>query len=201
MQAVFGTSPLPVRECRGILSCILTLLSDNKLIVKCRKSLLSQLTLESVHHLSNCENDEINQLLNAIVLELNEDLPLTAFHAFLRVAGKYETGTEKRTRLALKLIEASGMRIYELNITDDVNGALSAIGGFFEKHPKEELGKTGIAKKVLETLKRLHSTLSEKARETDPVQIRAPCKPSSRRIVTPDVPRKAAVRGLRPPRA
>jgi hypothetical protein len=146
----------------------------------------------------------INQVLNAIILKLIEDSPLRSFSAFLAFLVNYgdESIPEKRIKLAIKCLETSGLRLCEVGNAEDIHTASYLAGQFLGNQKIPVLQQSPRGEKVLAALNGFTALIesSRNHQETTPSQgLRLQGKPSTRKIISPDVPKKVSpLQNLRP---
>jgi hypothetical protein len=207
MHSQFRCLPLPVRICKYISFCILTLLTETRLASGLSETLVRQLVTELLQNLSASSTEQIiNQVLNAIILKLIEDSPLRSFSAFLASLSDFtdEGISEKRIKLAIKCLEASGLRLCEVGQADAIHSASFVTAEFFGKHKPSVLQQSQRGEKILAALNGFTALVeSSKTRpETNAAQgLRLQGKPSARKIISPEVPKKVSpLQNLRQPR-
>lgn len=146
----------PMRLCKYILFCLLTLISETSLSQYIPKEFIQQLIYEILTHLSNGINEAvINHVFNAIIVKLIDDRPMYAFMGLLAAVGEYETDgefSEKWFRLAIKCFEACGARICEIGNHNDICNTFSLIDQFFDMHSLHTIGSNFIGAKVLNAI-------------------------------------------------
>jgi hypothetical protein len=201
MRAQFAIIPLPVRTCKYLSFFILTLFTEMRLGATVSEDVVSQLVFEVLKNLATGTSEQVlTQVQNAIIRKLIDESPLYAFRAFLRVITDYkgDPGGEKRTRLALKCFDAAGIRLAEVGtdaeLTQASDLAQAAISAGFDGNP--------ISDRILSTLR----DFIERVRAPDDaadqlVGVRPSAKGSARKIIAPEIPKKASpLRNLRIPR-
>jgi hypothetical protein len=208
MQSQFAVVPLPVRMCKYVSFSVLTLCTETRLAVTISEDAVSQLAAELLKNLGAGLNEPIlNQVLNAIVLKLIEDSPLTSFRSFLKILGEsaQEAATEKRVKLALKCFEACGLRLGEVGNEADMAAAVEVSQNFLGAHA--DLEQSPVEEKIAAAVKQFHATVtsrgqpSEPEPELEPVHEVQIAGKGTRKIIAPDMPKKATqLRHIRMPR-
>jgi hypothetical protein len=210
IQSQFAVSPLPVRMCKYVSFSVLTLCTETRLAVTISEDTVSQLVAELLRNLSAGLNEpNLNEVLNAIVLKLIEDSPLTSFRSFLKVLGdsSQEAATEKRVKLALKCFEASGLRLGEVGHEADIAAAVEVSHNFMIAHA--DLEQSPIGERIATAVKQFHAMVTSRGQpsqpepepEPEPVHGVRIAGKGARKIIAPDVPKKITqLRHIRMPR-
>jgi hypothetical protein len=169
MQSQFAVSPLPVRMCKYVSFSVLTLRTETRLTVTISEDMVWQLVAELLRNLSAGLNEPIlNQALNAIVLKLIEDSPLTWFRSFLKVLGDsaQEAATEKRVKLALKCFEALGLPLGEVGHEADKAAAVEVSHNFIIA--RADLEQSPIGERIATAVKQFHATVTSREQPSQP---------------------------------
>jgi hypothetical protein len=152
----FAVEHPPIRFCKYVSVCLLTLFSESNLCEGVRKEFIQQIVYELLTHLSNGINETVlNQLLNAIIVKLMENCPMFAFMGFLSAVGEYQnyqSFSDKWIRLALKCFEASGARICELGNASDVVNTLVLVDRFFLQQDPTQIEAAPLGERIMSAL-------------------------------------------------
>jgi hypothetical protein len=205
MRTQFAVVPLPVRTCKYLSFFILTLFSEMRLGATVSEDVVSQLVFEVLKNLAAGTSEQVLvQVQNAIIRKLIDESPVYAFRAFLKAIGDYkgDPAIEKRTRFALKCFEAAGARLAEVGSDADVSQAAELVQATVAASP--EAGPIG--EKIHATLRAFADQAAARAPAAGDaadlvVGVRPPGKGGARKIIAPEIPKRASpLRHLRVPR-
>ena len=194
LRSQLETNPLPIRVCKYVSFCIVTLISNADLVATISCNYVPTLTADLIKFLGTGVTEPIiNQVLNAILVQLIEKSPGKAFDALLQSVNDIENKNEKEVKLAVKCLEASGVRLCECGQTAEINAAVSLANQYLESHWQEN--STEAEAKVSAALKSFTNLASSKSSPShDPVRTQAPPriqgKNNARRIISPDVSKR-----------
>ena len=170
VHSQFGASPLPVRLCKYVSFCLLTLFSETPLKDAISPNLIYQIIYELLTHLSNGISEPVlNQVLNAIIVKLMEDCQMMSFNGLLKAIGEFENiehFSDKWLRLALKCFEACGVRLCEIGNKTDIVNAVFRVDDFFEEHPIEEIQESPLGSKIMRAIQSFISLVGKNFYDT-----------------------------------
>lgn len=194
MHVQFETTPLPIRLCKYVSFCIVTLISNEEITATMTYDYATYLINEVIKILGTGVTEPVvNQVLNAILMKLIESSPERSFSAVLNsLCGPASSEfSDKQTRLAIKCLEASGVRLCECGEPDEIAAAMSLTNQFFEEYSQHSAGswESKIAA-ALKTFAELVSSQTNSGDHPNPQPVGLQAQGNSHKIVAPDFSKK-----------